>query len=423
MGTPYTVQPGDTLSGIARDHGFASWREIYDHEDNADFRRRRPDPNRISPGDVLMLPDRESAPTPSLPEPAPSPLDADAAPSEAPPTEGSASRQTESSSGQTVLNAQYELREIIVAQGIEHHNDDPWLEPEDGSASGYRIPRGLEAHLPNNADHEWAEISDDAAVFVSHAQHVRYSIRLVHGKDEYKRALETAGVHVVYMGHSRYGRGQCFGSDPGPGDDWEQGANAATGGLFRTGYPIIGVHFTELEEHGYRFHPVAASQHIQADWYHPEINRGALRRVELTADQRARLLPEAQPPQDYYWGARDGEGPTLLLWAGWENTISAPMDLGATDPLCRCWCVFSCSTRLHYWRIVRRLKNWTRTEDDRFAYFTTNVSYPLTAWAWLRGCLEYSRRNDYQSWSPSLEWAKRRATQILARKGYWYAIY
>jgi len=126
---------------------------------------------------------------------------------------------------------------------------------------------------------------------------------------------------------------------------------------------------------------------------------------------------------DRYWASRDGEGETLLLWAGWQETISAPMDLGATDLQCRCWCIFSCSTQLHYWRIVRRLKNWRRTETDRFAYFTTSVSYPLTAWAWLRAVLEYSVRNDYQSWYPSLEWAKRRCGRILREESYHYSIY
>lgn len=57
MGTRYSVQPGDTLSKIAIRHGLPSWRMIYDSPDNADFRRVRPNPNLIYPGDVLILPD------------------------------------------------------------------------------------------------------------------------------------------------------------------------------------------------------------------------------------------------------------------------------------------------------------------------------------------------------------------------------
>jgi N-acetylmuramoyl-L-alanine amidase len=53
------VQQGECLSSIARKHGYASWRTIYYHPDNADFRRNRPDPNVIYPNDLLILPDVE----------------------------------------------------------------------------------------------------------------------------------------------------------------------------------------------------------------------------------------------------------------------------------------------------------------------------------------------------------------------------
>ena len=56
MGTRYTVQPGDSLSKIATRHGLPSWRMVYNSPDNADFRRKRPNPNLIYPGDVLILP-------------------------------------------------------------------------------------------------------------------------------------------------------------------------------------------------------------------------------------------------------------------------------------------------------------------------------------------------------------------------------
>jgi LysM repeat protein len=55
--TDYTVQPGDCLSSIAAAHGFADWRTLYDNDSNADFRKLRPDPNVINPGDVLKIPD------------------------------------------------------------------------------------------------------------------------------------------------------------------------------------------------------------------------------------------------------------------------------------------------------------------------------------------------------------------------------
>ena len=55
MTTPYTIRSGDTLSAIARAHGI-TWQQLYNHPDNAAFRRRRPNPNLIYPGDVVMVP-------------------------------------------------------------------------------------------------------------------------------------------------------------------------------------------------------------------------------------------------------------------------------------------------------------------------------------------------------------------------------
>lgn len=57
---PYTVMRGDTLSAIAWGHGM-TWQALYNHPDNAALRRRRPDPNRIFPGDVVMIPGGRAA--------------------------------------------------------------------------------------------------------------------------------------------------------------------------------------------------------------------------------------------------------------------------------------------------------------------------------------------------------------------------
>ncbi len=62
MGSLYTVKYGDTLVGIAQANGYDSWREIYYHDDNWEFRQKRPDPDKIYPGDVLVLPDRAPPP-------------------------------------------------------------------------------------------------------------------------------------------------------------------------------------------------------------------------------------------------------------------------------------------------------------------------------------------------------------------------
>jgi cell wall-associated NlpC family hydrolase len=48
----YTVRPGDTLSAIARSHGFPDWRRLY-----AANRDKVHDPDLIFPGQVLRVPD------------------------------------------------------------------------------------------------------------------------------------------------------------------------------------------------------------------------------------------------------------------------------------------------------------------------------------------------------------------------------
>ena len=58
MSETYVVKQGDCLYRIASRFGFADWHAIYDHPDNADFRKKRPNPNVIFPGDLLKIPDK-----------------------------------------------------------------------------------------------------------------------------------------------------------------------------------------------------------------------------------------------------------------------------------------------------------------------------------------------------------------------------
>lgn len=54
----YRVRRGDTLQNIVEGAGFPrrDWRRIYDASYNRAFKRLRPDPDQIEPGDRLMLP-------------------------------------------------------------------------------------------------------------------------------------------------------------------------------------------------------------------------------------------------------------------------------------------------------------------------------------------------------------------------------
>ena len=51
----HVVRPGDTLTRIAKQHGVADWRTIYYAPENAEFRRKRPNPDRIFPGDQIVI--------------------------------------------------------------------------------------------------------------------------------------------------------------------------------------------------------------------------------------------------------------------------------------------------------------------------------------------------------------------------------
>lgn len=52
----YTVVSGDCLSSIAARFRLPSWKTIYDLPENAEFKRKRPNPNLIYPGDLLKIP-------------------------------------------------------------------------------------------------------------------------------------------------------------------------------------------------------------------------------------------------------------------------------------------------------------------------------------------------------------------------------
>jgi N-acetylmuramoyl-L-alanine amidase len=54
----HTVQPGECLVRIAARHGYRDYRTVYEHPLNAELRQKRPDPNLLFPGDVVVIPDK-----------------------------------------------------------------------------------------------------------------------------------------------------------------------------------------------------------------------------------------------------------------------------------------------------------------------------------------------------------------------------
>jgi len=56
MSTVHIVEQGETLNRIARKYKFANSDDIYTHPDNIEFRKKRPNPNIIFPGDKVIIP-------------------------------------------------------------------------------------------------------------------------------------------------------------------------------------------------------------------------------------------------------------------------------------------------------------------------------------------------------------------------------
>lgn len=59
MSSNYTVQQGDYLSKIAKEHGFADYLVLWNHPENATLKKERENPNVLYPGDRIFIPDKE----------------------------------------------------------------------------------------------------------------------------------------------------------------------------------------------------------------------------------------------------------------------------------------------------------------------------------------------------------------------------
>jgi len=59
MADYHTVEQGEYLASIAKDYGFSDWHTIYDHPENAELKKTRPNPNILLPGDEVYIPDKE----------------------------------------------------------------------------------------------------------------------------------------------------------------------------------------------------------------------------------------------------------------------------------------------------------------------------------------------------------------------------
>src|ERR1022692_4895855 len=57
MPTEHVVAEGEHIAGIAQQHGFLSWKPIWDDPGNGDLKAQRGSPAVLAPGDRLVIPD------------------------------------------------------------------------------------------------------------------------------------------------------------------------------------------------------------------------------------------------------------------------------------------------------------------------------------------------------------------------------
>jgi len=255
--------------------------------------------------------------------------------------------------------------------------------------------------------------------YLNATQGVRYIIKIVEDKDEFVKALLTPGAHVVYAGHARYGRGPCFGvGGHSQGEMWEQGTGAHPNkdGIFRMGYPFIGVEAEEILEHGYTANLTEALTRPKAADCDPDLR-------PHVAELKGRTLQEIDPtiipfvrdqdPTKKWWSYGTAKKRFVVHNAGWENTLSAPDDVGAITPLCRVFAHLGCSTFKHNYPVVRKLKQWTHEGNERYAFWTTDLADFSAAHYWLQNVLTYGEPSAFQSLDKCLKFAVSASNKML----------
>ena len=325
-----------------------------------------------------------------------------------------------------------ETRNIVVAQGIQFTNADNAVANPDSV-----LPKALVEPVANRTT--WAKslrkrtplaIATTASGFeyTDLVQRVKFVVSVVITKDAFRNALLTPDTHVVYDGHARYGRGPCFGVLPtpdvvSPTEDWENGTNSTTTGIFRMGHPFIGVPVDEVLHHGYTCDLVEASVVVKEGDCDPETRPYVSAfQSKLAVDLDKKLPARAKNKSaSQKWLAYLAMESGKLQWhvllrAGWTGTVSAPADLGATTPKCKVFCHFGCSTFIHNHVILRgaAYKSWKKTGDDHLAYFTTNLSSGPTTSRWLYHLFTYPKMNAFLPWELSIDYAFKQTNNDLA---------
>lgn len=324
------------------------------------------------------------------------------------------------SSSTTVVPVALEQRQIVFAQGAEFTN----AQLRAGKRTGNMVPVWVKAKLPA------IEVAgDDTITYTSEKQRVRFTVKFVSDKLAFKKALETPGVHVVYSGHARYGRGPCFGPEA-KGETWGIGTGSGKDGIWGTGYPLIPVEESDIIHHGYTCPVVLANGAKPAkpplEDCHPDIkaNYGNLHPYGRSGTYKLdpKIVDHLEPAvgtDDKVWAFKDGKDVNLVTRAGWNDSVFTQPDLGATDMKCKVFCHFGCSSLRHNQKIIRqeKYKGWTKEADDHYAYFTTASTYDDIEPNWIYHLFNYSTMNAFKPWGPSLKYAVDKTNQYLINHG------
>jgi hypothetical protein len=334
----------------------------------------------------------------------------------------------------TAVAPAFEERNIVMVQGLDFTNAR--LREKDRDPTMV-VPDTVKKRLP-----DLQVPRGDLATYFNKKQGVQYNVQVTSGKDQFKRYLQVPKLFLIYGGHARMGRGPCFGDDifHQPGEQWENGSDPKTEGLFRMGYPYVPIPVSDVLEHGYTAYPVPSSVTLTKSDCHPLLQASYGKLKPMTLTQLEAQLGSKDPyhrprwriddPDQLFkpfWGA-DFSGVTgkverhAVLFAGWNKTVNAPMDLGATDVRSRVLCIFSCSSQLHFAKILRERKQWQQQGDDGYAFFTTDTSFNDIAGMWIYHMMTYNKFNAKQSIKDLLEYTKNHTNMDLANAGRSYRV-
>lgn len=363
-----------------------------------------------------------------------------------------------------------EVRDVVIAEGVQFHESDVkahndklkgYSDALDKDPSAYKTDEFLKKLIPYTSGTDaqrakqmqkmlakWKQYSDilfleeklspdfkvaadrKSAEYISLNQGVHYKFKIVYSLSDYKKALETPGLIVVYSGHARYGRGPCFDQYDTEcsmtGDQWEDGTKNDNG-IYRMGYPYINVELEDLKHHGYKCRPVPVelpkppneSSHPKSR--HPEARRTLLP-VKVPDDLAGQIHPDFRSPSGKYWGF----GSDIILHAGWDGAARKDFNLADVNLQCRTFCHYGCSSKVHCWSLIRQqeYKAWSRPKPptERLAYFTTATSDWRTVY-WLFYLLSYDKPNNETHFFDSHEYALKKANKRLAAESAGFQLY